>query len=465
MSANKKMTRRTFLAAATTTAAAAATGCGTKPKTACASPRSISPNEKVNVGMIGLGGRCRHLAQTCLGIPEMRIVAACDCFGPRVKEFLDGVGKGQNWTGYLDMHEMIEKENLDAVMVETTTHARAWVTCHAMVAGLDVYIEKPMCLTIAEGRAMVNIARKYKRVTQVGTQQRSIPLNNWASDLVKNGAIGRVKEVRAPNFVSAVHWEPKPAQKMPDGGRDDWWDVWTNQAELRPYHRDLHRGWMRWWDYDGGGISFGVTGWGTHSYDQIQRGLGTDETGPIEVELMEPVRDRRAGTFDDREPTEEETGAAYYDMVRNTAGPRAEVRMKYANGTELRLHLDADWGPGLGCIFVGENGKIEINRDKIAAVPKDLIELPDNPGHLQVPEDQPHIENWIQCIKTRERCTADVEYGQRSSTICYLVNIARDVGLVGETLKWDPVSERFTNCDEANTMLSRRRRKGYELPA
>lgn len=421
-------------------------------------------NERVNVGLIGLGGRCRGIAKDCLRIPEMRVVAVCDCFQPRIDAMRNSVGKDQNWKGYTDFRQMIEKENLDAVMVETTTHARAWVTCHAMAAGMDVYIEKPMCLSIAEGRQMVDIARKYQRVTQIGTQQRSIPLNNWASDLVKNGALGKVKTVLAPNFVGAVRWQPKAAQPMPDGGSDNWWDIWTNQAELRPYHADLHYGWNRWRSYDGGGRCFGVTGWGAHSYDQIQRGLGTDETGPLEVVLEEPVRDLGCGKFDPRKPGEEETGARYYGMTRAVVGPRAKVRMTFANGTELRLHLDGDWGPGLGCVFVGEKGKIEVNRDKVAANPKELLQSPDNPGHLTVPENQPHIEDWVRCIKTREKCTADIEYGQRSSTLCYLVNVAREVGRVGGTLKWDPATERFTNCDEGNLLLSRPRRKGYELP-
>jgi hypothetical protein len=138
--------------------------------------------------------------------------------------------------------------------------------------------------------------------------------------------------------------------------------------------------------------------------------------------------------------------------------------MKYANGTELRLHLDGNWGPGLGAIFVGENGKMEINRNKLASNPKELIESPDNPGPNLKPETQYHIENWIDCIKTRTRCTADIEYGQRSTTVCYLVNIVREIGRVGERLHWDPEMERFTNCDEANKLLSRQRRKGYELP-
>ena len=462
---DKQWTRRAFLAVTTTTAAAVAGGCATKPNAARIVPGKISPNEKVVVGMIGLGGRCGAVAETCLRIPDMEIVAACDCFQPRVDAFLGSLGKGRNWKGYTDLREMIEKEKLDGVMVETTTHARAWVTCHAMVAGMDVYIEKPMCLTIAEGREMVKTARKYKRVTQVGTQQRSMPLNNWTSDLVKNGAMGRVTTVLAPNFIGPFRWTPKPGEQMPAGGSENWWDIWTNQAEFRPYHRELHQGWSRWWDYDGGGVSFGVTGWGTHSYDQIQRGLGTDETGPVEVLLEEPVREMPAGKFEDRTPGEDETGANYYQMIRTASGPRAKVCMKYANGTELHLNLDGDRSPGLGCIFVGEKGRIEINRDKIAAEPKELIQSSDRPAPLQVPETQPHIENWIQCIKTRQQCTADIEYGQRSSSVCYLVNIARDVGRVGETLKWDPKAERFTNCDEGNAMLSRPRRKGYELPA
>ena len=424
------------------------------------------PNDTINIGLIGLGGRCRDMAATTLPIPGVRIAAVCDCFQPRIDASLAALAeKDVTATGYTDFRKMIEQENLDGVMVITTTHARAWVCCHAMAMGMDVYIEKPMCLTIAEGREMVNTARKYGRVTQVGTQQRSMPLNNWASDLVKNGALGKVTQVLAPDFMGSYHWPGKPGEDMPEGGDDNWWDIWTNQTELRPYHSELHRGWANWWAYDGGGRSFGVTGWGTHSYDQIQRGLGTDETGPVEVLLEEPAAERPVGTFEEREISEDETGAPYYNMVRTSVGPRAKTRMKFENGTELLLHLDADRSPGLGCIFVGENGRIEINRDRISANPRDLVEGADRPPALSVPETQPHVENWLECIKTRETCTADVEYGQRSTTLCYLVNIARDVGRVGDTLYWDPEAERFTNCDEGNAMLSRPRRAGYELPA
>ena len=429
-------------------------------------------NDKVNVAIIGLGGRARAIANTCKLIPEMRVVAVCDCFAPLCSKFVEAVGKDQNWVTYDDYNEMYDKEKLDGVMIETTTHARAWVAIRAMEAGMDVYIEKPMCLTIAEGRYMVNAARKHKRVTQVGTQQRSMPINNWASDLVKNGALGKVHTVVAPNFVGPERWPGGDEQPLPEGGREGWWDIWTNQAEFRPYNRQLHRGWARWWAYDGGGLCFGVTGWGTHSYDQINRALGTDETGPVEVLLEEAVKVIGTGKYVTgpavgevgAEVGGEDTGKAYHHMTTHVVGPRARVRMRFASGTELRLHLDGTRGPGLGAIFVGDKAKLEINRNKLASNPKELLDSPDNPGPNQKPETQYHVENWIECIKSRQRCTADIEYGQRSSTLCYLVNIVRDVGRVGEKLKWDPEAERFTNCDEANQLLSRPRRKAYELP-
>ncbi len=474
-----RIDRRSFLRTTSAAAAGISLPC-LIPSHVLGSPGRPGANERVNVGIIGLGGRACQVANTCFTVPLVRIAAVCDCFLPRGNDFAKRVGKEQNWTVYGDFRQMIAKENLDGVMIETTTHARAWIAILVMQAGMDAYIEKPMCLTIAEGRQMVKAARKHHRVTQVGTQQRSIPINNWASDLVKNGAIGKIHTVLAPNFVGPFRWTKTSSQNV-KGPVDPWWERWTNQAELRPYDPDLHHGWGKWWDYDGGGLCFGVTGWGTHSYDQINRALGTDETGPVEVLLEEPLAMRDSGKFVGGQtvgglsfrPTGDssavggvvasDTGADYYSMAKIT-GPRAKVTMKFAGGTELKLHLDGDRGPGVGAIFVGEKGKIEINRNKLASNPKEIVRAADNPGPIKRPETAYHIENWAQCIKTRKRCNADIEYGQRSSTLCYLVNIVRDVGQVGEALKWDPVAEQFTNCDEANKLLSRPRRKGYELP-
>jgi len=455
------LTRRAFLAATTLATATAVTGCAT-PNRARVVPGKISPNETLNIGVIGLGGRARDMMGQCKGVPNLHIGAACDCFQPRIAQFLELLGDGHGCTGYADFRTMIEKEKLDGVMVETTTHARAWVTCHAMAMGMDVYIEKPMALTIAEGREMVSLARKYKRVTQVGTQQRSMPVNNWISDLVKNGAIGKVHTVRGCNYIGPRHYTNTEEQPLPDGG-DNWWDIWTNQAALRPYHQQLHRGWDAWWDYDGGGTTFGVTGWGAHGYDQIQRGIGTDETGPVAIMLEEAVAERRTGKFDRADIPPEDTGSPYYGMADQT-GPRARVRMTYKNGIELQLDMDGDRSPGLGCVYIGDKGSIELNRNMYTCDPDTAVDPAGRPAPLGVAETHPHVENWLECIKTRGTCTGDIEFGQRSSTLCYLVNIARDVGRVGEVLYWNPGKERFRNCPEGNAMLSRPRRKGYELP-
>jgi predicted dehydrogenase len=459
-------TRREMLQAA----AAAAALPALVPARALGLEGASPASETVNVGVIGCGGRAQVIREAA-DVPAFRVVAACDCELRRAEAYAKELSGGAKWGVYQDLRRMFEKEKLDAVMVETTTHARAWIVIQAMQAGLDVYIEKPMALTIAEGRVMVQAARKYNRVTQVGTQQRSMPINNWASDLVRNGAIGKIRTVIAPNFVGPERWT-KTSSADVKGPVESWWDIWTNQAELRPYDPEIHYRWARWWDYDGGGLCFGVTGWGAHSYDQINRALGTDDTGPVEVILEEPVAVRETGRFVPRqtvggvilgETGDIDTGTDYHGMAKLT-GPRAKVTMKFASGTQLRLELDGDRGPGLGAIFVGEKGKIEINRNKLASNPKQLVRSPDNPGPIRRPETAYHIQNWIECIKSRQPCNADIEIGQRATTLCYLVNIVRDVGRVGEVLKWDPVAERFTNCDEANKLLDRPRRKGWELP-
>jgi len=427
-------------------------------------------SETVNVGVIGCGGRARLIREGA-DVKTFRVVAAADCEFRRAEAYVKELSGGAKWGAYDDFRKMIEKEKLDGVMVETPTHPRAWIAIQAMQAGLDTYIEKPMCLTIAEGRAMVKAARHYKRVTQVGTQQRSMPINNWASDLVKNGALGKILTVLAGDYVGPDRWT-KTSSKDLKAPVEPWWDMWTNQAELRPYDGALHHGWARWWDYDGGGLCFGVTGWGTHAYDQINRALGTDDTGPVEVLLEEPVAVRETGRFVSREPVGGvvvgdtggiATGTDYHGMAK-LQGPRAKVSMKFAGGTQLRLHLDGDRGPGLGAIFVGEKGKIEINRNKLASNPKEIVRAAGNPGPNRRAETAYHIENWVECVKSRKPCNADIEIGQRATTLCYLVNIVREAGQVGQPLKWDPAAERFTNSAEANKLLDRPRRKGYELP-
>ena len=175
-----------------------------------------------------------------------------------------------------------------------------------------------------------------------------------------------------------------------------------------------------------------MTGWGAHAFDQVQRALGTDDTVPEEIEL---------------------TGS----------GPNAPVTMRYPNGILLKLTLPEGKGPGLGAIFVGDNGKIEINRNRLASNPAELVEGAPPPADKSeyASVAHAHIDNWVQCIRSREKPVAHAKIGHHSSVICILVNICRELG---RSLKWDPVKEEFLDDDEANALRSRPQRHGYELP-
>ncbi len=321
----KQWTRRDFLKAGTAALAAPAI----VPARVLGLDGAAPPSETVRIGVIGCGGRASFIKEG-RDVKAFRVVAACDIQIDKAEKFARTHAGGAKWGVYDDFRQMIEKEKLDGVMVETPTHPRAWISILAMQAGADVYIEKPMCLTVAEGRAIVKAARKLKRVTQIGTQQRSMPINNWASDLIKNGALGKIKTVLAPNFVGPFRWTRTSAKDV-QTPVDRWWDIWLNQTELRPYDTALHRDWMRWWDYDGGGLTFGVTGWGAHSYDQVNRALGTDNTGPVAVILEEKVAELPSGKFDRIIKKDEpvigltgdiDTGIKYFGMAKQT-GPRA----------------------------------------------------------------------------------------------------------------------------------------------
>ena len=334
-----RIRRRDFLK---TTVGAAVAMPHIIPSSALSSPGRPGANDRMHVGLIGSGYRARDLAKE--SPPDLNLVAVADCDLRQISTFLDAMKEvpdsivAESCARYQDYREMLEKEKLDAVFVATTTHARPLICIHAMQAGLDVYAEKPLTLTIEEGHYLIGAERKYGRIVQVGTQQRSIDINNFGSDLVRNGAIGRVHTVICPNFIGpevrgVLSSEATPAEMN--------WDMWCHQTELIPYSPALHPGlgqWGRYRDYDGGGLGWGVTGWGAHAFDQVQRALGTDDTCPEEVRL-------------------------------EGEGPAAPVTLRYPNGTLLKVSLPKGQGPGLGAIFVGEKGKIEINRNRVAANP------------------------------------------------------------------------------------------------
>jgi predicted dehydrogenase len=424
---DEKANRRRFLK----TAAAALTGPYVIPATVLGKPGRPGANDRIQVGLIGAGARSVDLIKESPA--DLRLVAVADCDLRQIADHLAAMRQceqsivAEHCAHYQDYRRMLDQEQLDCVFVATTTHARVSACIHAMQAGLDVFAEKPLTLTIAEGQHLLRAERKFGTVFQVGTQQRSVAINNFGSDLICSGAIGRVRTVLCPNFPGPRPRPPLPSQPVP---AEMNWDLWCNQTELTPFSTELHPTlgrWARYREYCG----WLVTGW-VHAFDQVQRALGTDDTGPVEIWPEE-------------------------------SGPDARVTMRYAGGTLLKLDMPEDKGPRMGGIFIGEKGKIEINRNRLASNPPELIE------HAPPPADKSeyasvsheHIRNWVDCMRTRKQPVAPVTVGHRSTTICHLINICRELG---RRLQWDPVQEEFVGDDEANNLRSRPRRQGYELP-
>ncbi len=384
-------------------------------------------NDRIGVGTISCGSRVSLLVDQ---LPEQaRIVAVCDCNLSRAEAFK--AQKKRDWPVHQHYRELLERKDIDAVIIGTQEFQRVLLCIHACQAGKDVYAEKPLTLCSHEGRVLVQAARRYHRVFQVGTQQRSMAMNRIACELIRTGGLGKVKEVLAVNYsgVGPSTLNVGPAEPVP-AGLD--WDLWLNQAAWRPFNKQ----------WGGGGRDFyggEMTNWGAHGVDQIQCALGMDGTAPVEMWPTSP-------------------------------GPNGKVEMRYANGVPLRFVLDQ--GPHGGGVFVCEKGKLEINRNKFTSNPKDiaieLLKKVDEAAEEKKWSDQTalwqakwHLQNWLDCIRTRQRPISDVELGHRSITVCHLANITR---WLGRRLKWDPVKEQFVEDDEANKYANRPRRKGYELP-
>ncbi len=396
--------------------------------------RVASANERVNVGYIGCGRRSNQLR----GLPaDAQIVAVADCNLPRA----EADAARYKCKSFQDYRKMLEMADLDAVVVATPDHWHTLPSIHACMAGKDVYVEKPMTLTIREGRQLTNAARKYKRIVQCGSQQRSTNVNVLACRLVREGAIGKILRAEAANFESP--WSCNlPSQPVPTGID---WDMWLGQSQPQPYHEDIYRprakpGWISFRRWSGGEM----TGWGAHGLDQIQSALGMENSGPVEI-------------WTEGKPFAPPT---WTEPISRGIGDKQcsspIVMMKYANGVELKF----SGGARGGGTFYGEKGTIWIDRGRLKADPADIL-LPYKDEMRQDKDPtQKHLANWIDCIKSRERSVADVEIGHRSATLCHLGNIAR---WVGSKLTWDPVAEQFKE-KEANQFVQREQRAGYEIP-
>lgn len=438
MTPSANLSRRQFLHGGTALATAGTALPYLIPSTVLAAPGRKGANDRIGLGGIGVGRQGSDIVEAAARSKDARFVAVADANLPRARE----MAKRLEAEAYEDYRKLLERKDVDAILTATPDHWRSLVSIHACQAGKDVYAEKPMTLTIREGRLMVEAVRKYKRVFQAGSQQRSMAANRLGCELIRNGRLGKVHTVIGANYPSP--WECAfPAQQVPEGLN---WDLWCGPNKIVPYHIDLYSprsnpGWISFRPYSGGEM----TGWGAHGLDQIQWALGMDESGPVEIWTEGPKF--APPTYDAPE------SRARGDRL--CASPK--VFFRYASGIVVKLD---NGNPG-GGIFIGDRGKIEIFRGKITSNPADLVKEPLKQGDVRLYKSDNHMQDWLDCIRTRERPAADVEIGHRSATLCHLGNIAR---WLGRKLQWDPVKEVFVGDDEANTYLDRARRKGYELP-
>jgi len=386
---------------------------------------------------------------------------------------------------------MMDREKLDAVIIAAPDHHHVLAAMLACEAGLDVYVEKPLSLTIGEGQRLVDTVKRTGRVVQVGSQQRTMEINQFGCEFVRNGGLGRISKIELSNYPGPLLQAnalgddalPKiydtayelPEEPMPEGLD---WDLFCGPTPVLPYNRRLWikdefrvsgllwRGWDLWRDYSG----HIMTNWGAHNVDMAQYALGRDNSGPVEIWPVEPpsVLPLAAKWSHKTPPPGEIVG-----LNRITRAPKAAsspavderrfwpVFMRYDDGVELQFVLGPDY-----LVIHGERGKMMMRRNRFEVDPPELVKDGPGPEALDIWKGRgivarPHLENWLDCVRTRQTPHAPVEIGHRTVTICHLANIARELN---RKLRWDPADERFVDEQEANRLVDRARRKGFELP-
>jgi predicted dehydrogenase len=407
------------------------------------------PNDIIRVGFIGIGRQASDLLANLVTQKEARFVAVADVNLPRAQAAAQKHGA----VACQDYRRLLDRKDVDAVVTATPEHWRSNICIQACQAGKDIYAEKPMTLTIREGRLMVAAARKYRRVFQVGSQQRSDWLDQAGCEFIRQGGLGKIQRVYCWNYPSP--WEAAmPAQPIP-AGLD--WDMWCGPGALVAYNENFYiprpkppalvgPGWLSLRPYSGGEM----TGWGAHGFDMMQSALGMDAGGPVEIWTEGPKYNPPIYT----EPEGKERG----DKMCS----EPKLFFRYAGDIVMELVDKTPAGekpPSFGGIIMGEKGKFTIDRGRISSNPEELAEniMRQRPRGV----NSNHIANWLACIRSRKQPNADVEIGHRSATVCHLGNIAR---WTGRRLKWDPVREVFPEDKEANEFLDRARRKPWELP-
>jgi predicted dehydrogenase len=436
------MTRRRFLKASFGAAGAALLGPVVVPDSIFGAD---APSGRITVGCIGVGRMGLGDMKEILGFKQTQIIAVCDVDSKRMahaKQLVEAHysaqsagGSYKGCAGYKDFRDLVARDDIDAVAIATPDHWHTLPAIAAAKAGKDIFIQKPLTLTIQEGRILSDTVRRYGRVLQVGSQQRSESNFRYGCELVRNGRIGKLHTVKV-GFGTDPAAGPQPNMPVPDWLDYDMWlgpAPWAGYTEERVHPQNGYDrpGWLRISDYGAGMI----TGWGSHHNDIAQWGMGAEYTGPVEIE-----------------------GQAEYpkDGLWDVHGP-FRIEYTYANGVKLICADDKKNKPGI--LFEGMDGWVYVDRGKIDAQPKSLLTTTIKPEEIHLYESNNHKGNFFECVRSRAETIAPVEVGHRSCTVCLLGEIAMQLG---QKLKWDPKQETFVNNDQANRMLSRPMRSPWQ---
>jgi predicted dehydrogenase len=393
--------------------------------------RAFGANERIVTAHIGVGGQGNSNLNNFLkqgAVPA----AVCDVDSDRLAKAVKTVtGKGHTCDGVGDYRRLLDRKDIDAVVITTPDHWHALPTIHACQAGKDVYCEKPLSLTVVEGRRMVEAARANNRIVQTGSQQRSDDRFRLACELVRAGRLGQLKEVHVGIPGCNFSGPPVPDSDPPAALN---YDMWLGPAPDRPYNeKRVHYLFRFFWDYSGGQM----TNFGAHHLDIAQWALGMDDSGPVSVEGTAEFHPQK-----------------WYEVTMS-----CRLTYNYANGVKVVLgQLQPDIKGG--CTFIGTKGSIFVDRGKIVGTPEELVKepLPATAERLYVSKN--HHQNFLDCIKSRKLPICDVEIGHRSATVCHLGNIA---ARLGRKVEWDAATEQIRNDDEAAQMLSRPYRSPWTL--
>jgi len=423
-----------------------------------------APNNQIQVGQLGCGriGRASEIPGLLRHSDVARIVAVCDLDSVRLadgKAFVEagytqslGPGKFAPVKTYGNYREMLADQSVDAVAISTPDHWHAQQVVEAVLAGKDVYVQKPASLTISEGRIMADAVRKSGRILQMGSQQRSDPAFRLACELIRNGRIGRITEVYIGLPVDPGG-PSEPQQPVPSNLNYDMWlgstpQVYYTENRVHPQSADPRQryqrpGWLRCEQFGAGMI----TGWGSHHIDIAHWAMDVEQSGPVEIEAMAEFP--RSGLWD--------VHGAF------------DVKMRYANGAAM--YISDKFTNGLR--FIGEDGWIWVTRGRYipgrrnetlnvhdSRILKEGIK--DNEIHLHASPNNDHHLDWLTAIRARSAPVTSAEIGHRSCTACLLAHAAMKTGRV---LHWDPAQERFVNDDQANALLSRPQRPPYGVSA